>query len=126
MGFIAVRFLVRWQSPVLVEEGPLSSGIIAGPAKALRHMKTFQHKSSPNDRRAVDLCQRVLTDGVHPEICRLHFIAAGQRQFPAGSGSIKTNSCSDFHGPTFRHKYRDFTSLACEYSSSASKRNEII
>ena len=76
MSVIAVKFSARWQSPVYIGEGALLSGTVTGPGDALRHMKTFRHKSAPNYRRALDLCHLALTNGVHPEICRSHFIAA--------------------------------------------------
>lgn len=76
MNVIAVKFSARWRSPVHVGNGALLSSTIAGPADALRHLKTFIYKSGRNYRRAVDLCQLALTNSVHPEMCRSPFIAA--------------------------------------------------
>lgn len=76
MGIIAIEFTARWQSPVYVGDGPLLTKAISGPADALRHMKSLTHRSGPIYWRAVDLCQHALTNGVHPEISRPHFIAA--------------------------------------------------
>ncbi|MGI2034006.1 DUF982 domain-containing protein [Rhizobium panacihumi] len=76
MGLVAVDFTVRWKSPVYVGDGPLLTKTISGPADALRHMKNLTHRSGPIYWRAFDLCQHALTNGVHPEISRSHFIAA--------------------------------------------------
>jgi hypothetical protein len=76
MGVIAIDFTVRWQTPVYVGDGPQLTKTILGPADALRHMKTIDHRCGPIYWRAFDLCQHAVTNGVHPELCRPHFIAA--------------------------------------------------
>ncbi|TCQ95062.1 uncharacterized protein DUF982 [Neorhizobium sp. JUb45] len=76
MGVTVIDFAARWQTPVCVGDGPLLTKTIWGPADALRHMKTIGHRSGPIYWRALHLCQHAVTNGVHPEICRPHFIAA--------------------------------------------------
>lgn len=76
MGVIVVAFTIRWQFPVHVGESEHLSEAIAGPADALRHLKTLQYRSGPAYRRALDLCQHALLNGVHPEMARSPFVAA--------------------------------------------------
>lgn len=76
MGVIAIEFTARWHSPVFVGDRPELTKAIWGPGDALRHMKTLSHKSGPTYWRAIDLCQHALTNGVHPEVSRPHFISA--------------------------------------------------
>lgn len=76
MAVITVAFSMRWRSPVHVGEGGRLSDTITGPADALRHLKALRYRSGPKYRRAVDLCQHALLNGLDPEMARPHFVAA--------------------------------------------------